>query len=150
MRGLGRAVVVLLMLAFAISACTSSKPRASRTPSISDEVTLRTDSQTYAPGGRPKITLVNGSDSEVGYNLCFAFLELERLDGGTWKKVSKSLGPGGNVDCTAELRLLAPGAMATGQPYLPSDLEPGTYRLVHKAEINRERTEVATNAFEVS
>jgi hypothetical protein len=113
-------------------------------------VVSRTDSAQYAAGDRPTVTLENHSPTSVGYNLCFAFLELDRLEAETWKLLSVDLGPGGNVDCQAFLAMLQPGMIDSGRLYLPDDLPRGRYRLVHNVTIGDARQRIATNEFDVA
>ena len=143
---LGSTAVMILMLLAA--ACGSDEPRLVSGNTTAGEVTLRADATRYAPGDKPKLTLSNNSEGDVGYNLCFAFIDLERNEGGTWKPVTAHLGPP-DTACTAPLFLLKPGATANGELILPTDLAPGTYRLVHKSDIEGARQPIATDAFEV-
>ena len=142
------AAALLLLL---LMGCASEKTPAAGGGTPSDgTVSLAADAGRYAPGDKPTLTLRNGTEGQVGYNLCFAFVHLERREANEWKSVTANLGPGGNVACTSELRLLQQGASATGEVHLPGDLPPGTYRLTHRVEIESADQTIATDAFEVT
>jgi hypothetical protein len=77
--------------------------------------------------GAVELTLHNGSEQSVGYNLCSS--GLQRWSGSEWQAVQT-----GEV-CTMELRTLAPGGSAIFEKQLPPDLSSGDYRYVTSVEI---------------
>lgn len=72
------------------------------------------------PGDSVTLVLENGSDAEIGYNLCPS--SLTRQAGSDWTVV-----PSDRM-CTMELRMLQPGGTDRFTLQLPDDLKPGTYR----------------------
>ena len=144
--------VPVLLLALTLAACSNGVEVRSNLPLIesSGDVSFTTTTTSYQGGAIVEVRLVNGSDSEVGYNICFAFLSLERYEGGGWSDTKKNLGPDEMTACTNELRIMQNGGSDIGKAYLPRDLAPGTYRLVHDAELDGERTTLATNSFTVT
>jgi hypothetical protein len=89
---------------------------------------LQVDRSVASPGGEIRITLTNGSNAQVGYNLCVA--SLERLMGGEWAAVPESPAE----VCTMELRTLAPGGTDRFTHTVPSGLGAGTYRFATRVE----------------
>ena len=73
-----------------------------------------------------RLTLDNGTTSQVGYNLCSS--ELQRITERGWTRVDT------DDVCTMELRTLNPGADATFEKQLPPDLASGEYRYVTGVE----------------
>jgi hypothetical protein len=112
--------------------------------------TLRTDSSSYRQGEVVGIQLKAGIIRTVGYNLCFGWAELERLDSNGWHPVRANLGPDEDTFCTAEQKLLSPLQVARDKAYLPRDLPVGTYRLAYDLEIEDERSKYRSNQFSVS
>ena len=88
-----------------------------------------------------RLALDNGTQSQVGYNLCTS--ALQRRDGSEWAAIDT-----GDV-CTMELRTLNPGADATFEKKLPANLQAGEYRYATRVEspLGSAGTTVATNAF---
>ena len=88
-----------------------------------------------------RLSLDNGTQSQIGYNLCTS--ALERRSGSEWVSV-----PTDDV-CTMELRTLNPGADATFEKKLPAGLPAGDYRYVTRVEtpLGTSQTTVATNPF---
>jgi hypothetical protein len=110
---------------------------AATSPSTSaGQVTLKADMQ---GAGRVLLRLTNGSRDAVGYNLCSS--SLQRRSGSTWQTQ-----PTGEM-CTMELRTLQPGASATFEKTLPTDIAPGDYRYVTRVE---GAAEVASNVFTIN
>ena len=109
------------------------------------DLVFETSATEYAPGDTVSVILENESDEAVGYNICFAFLELER----NGEVVPAGLGPDESTVCQANLPGLAPGEVAEGVAYLPDDLEAGTYRLATEVEVGDDRQRVVTNSFGV-
>src|SRR3712207_6165955 len=70
-----------------------------------------TDTTAYAPGAEVVLTLRNGNDHSLQYNLCSSQLYWQR-DG--WESVSE------DRVCTRELRILGAGETATFTVELPS------------------------------
>ncbi|MGH2554367.1 MAG: hypothetical protein ACRDHO_01430 [Actinomycetota bacterium] len=112
---------------------------------------LRTDSSSYLPGDVVGVRLKAGI-LPVGYNLCFAFATLERLDGDGWDPVGVYLSPqdGEAWYCTTEGLTLPPLLSAKDVVYLPSDLPSGGYRLAYEVEVDGEPRKVATRGFVVA
>jgi hypothetical protein len=107
---------------------------------------LSTDRRAYAPGEIATLRLRNIYGDDIGYNLCFSMLE--RREGDSWV--------GAEVQderaCTAELRLLPPGASdAFNGATIPAELLPGEYRFRTRVEQMRDGSEVQarSNPFEV-
>lgn len=147
----------LLLLALLTSACAERARVGSPGPSLSPSpspsggtVSLTADATSYSSGAIVRLTLRAGQSTTVGYNLCPAYLELDRQVGSDWRKVDADLGPSGNTVCTAELRLLQPGQTAPGEAHLPQTLASGTYRIAHGVEVDNERQRVTTDAFTVT
>ncbi|MEX2401024.1 MAG: hypothetical protein WD423_09660 [Rhodothermales bacterium] len=115
-----------------------------------DDITLRTGTDTYAVGDEVRLRLENQSGSEVGYNLCFAYLDLQRRTGDEWHDVTADLGPDDSVACTAELRTLAPGDEAAGLAHIPADLPGDSYRITHDVEVHGEMQTIPSNSFVVA
>ncbi len=114
---------------------------------VGDDPGLRTQYQNYSAGDTVKVELRAGLRT-VGYNLCFAFLGLERLDEVGWESVPIG-SPGKYVACPAIQHLLKPFGRATGTAYLPRDLESGTYRITHEVEVADDRVPLESNVFTV-
>jgi hypothetical protein len=74
----------------------------------------------FEPGGEVTLTLENGTQADVGYNLCFH--GIEERSGDTWDLVPLS------HICTTVLHILGPGDTVHNETTLPESLEPGEYR----------------------
>jgi hypothetical protein len=85
------------------------------------DVMLRTDADSYAPGGSMTLTLENQGSERVGYNLCVH--GLERRSGDAWTSVESER------VCTAHLEMLEPGQTASYETTVPEDLASGEYRV---------------------
>ncbi len=102
----------------------------SRASSFSAEVaesgsgTLTTDRTTYRPGDHGTVTLRNPGPQAVRFCLCPR--QLEQQLGDMWLVRERSPGPG--EVCTAEPRLLQPGAAASTGCRFARALPPATYR----------------------
>jgi hypothetical protein len=101
---------------------------------------VRLHAEAVSPG-TVRLTLDNGTDAQIGYNLCAS--GLQRRDGSAWTPVET-----GDV-CTMELRTLNPGADATFEKQLPASLPSGEYRYVTNVEspLGSAQTGVASNSF---
>lgn len=123
----------VIALSFALAACAPLQTR-------DGEVTLRAEKT--APQ-QVRLTLHNGTDAPVGYNLCTAVLEHET--GTTWSQVRT------DEVCTMEIRSLPAGESATFDKTLPSGLQPGDYRYLTNVEIpaGTPQVGIASNAFKV-
>ena len=110
---------------------------------------LSTDAGAYSAGDDVEIALRNDSDQDLGYNICYAFLLLQREMGGEWQETQVGLGPEPDAPCTTQLNLLEPAASTQGTAYLPDDLPPGTYRISTMLEVEGVRTELHTEPFAV-
>jgi len=115
-----------------LTACTTSMSTGSNEPVM----------LTAAPSGsHVMLTLMNHGDAAIGYNLCTS--ALQRRDPNDWVEVRT------DEVCTMELRTLQPGAAATFEKTLPSNLQPGTYRYVTSVEkpVGGARVIAATDSF---
>lgn len=133
----------LALLVLTIGCTGATEPR--QVPGLD----VVTEATAYEAGDRVAVQLSNRTDQQIGHNLCFAFLTLERRTGTRWTPADVSLAPGPNTACIGPLYRLAPGEAAEGAAYLPLDLPPGRYRLLANVEIARQALEIATNAFSV-
>ncbi|HET6567813.1 MAG TPA: hypothetical protein VFG50_07605, partial [Rhodothermales bacterium] len=100
-RSIAQAAVLLAVVAVVVAGCSLIR----RTLPPSTDVALTTDAVAYPSGGEVQLQLRNVFNQRIGYNLCFS--QLERNVNGTWERVDE------DRNCTAELRLLAPGDTAT-------------------------------------
>jgi hypothetical protein len=113
----------LLAAALLLTACAS----AARTGNPADDVRLAADPASAAAGDSITLTLDNGSDVEIGYNLCAN--SLERQTAGGWELVPL------DVACTMELRSLPADQQATYRTALPASLTSGQYRYVTSVNV---------------
>ena len=120
-------IAALLLLA----ACT---PVTTTTPGV------RLHAEAVSPSA-VRLTLDNGTQAQIGYNLCAS--RLQRRDGAEWTPVQT------DEVCTMELRTLNPGADATFEKQLPASLPAGEYRYVTNVEspLGSSQTAVASNTF---
>lgn len=135
------AAPLVALLAMGAAACESATgPGAEEI-----NVTVSTDQPSYAPGNEIVISYTNETSAEVGYNLCWAWLE--RQQNGAWVRIENQPG---HV-CTAELRTLEPGATATERFPLPETLAAGQYRIRTHIEsfVTGGRVVVTTNTFTI-
>lgn len=110
---------------------------------------LLAESSLYEPGDRVTVEIRNEGTSEVGYNICHAFLTLEREVGHQWEEMQVGLGPEPDSPCTAQLNLLEVGARDVADAFLPADLRPGTYRITTGIEVGPQLVVLQTDPFEV-
>lgn len=143
-------IVVCISLALIVSACNVRSVPGWIELQTDDKIDFATDSERYDAGEQVAIRLTNDSSTSLGYNICFAFLELETYLDGEWITINAGLGPDDVTACTAELRSLRSGESAESVAHLPVDLSSGTYRLTIDVEINGSRRSVATDPFKVS
>ena len=107
-------------------------------------VVFETAAAEYAPGSEVSARLENGSDGDVGYNLCFTNVE-SKAD--AWGAVGR---PDGETRfCQAILLGLEPGGVAEAAVPLPADLPAGEYRLVTEVELENDQRVEVTAPFEV-
>jgi hypothetical protein len=108
-------------------------------------VVYEADRQAYTPQESIVTSLINTSDTEVGYNLCGA--ALEKRTGGGWTRVSRTPEPA----CIQPLYLLKPGETATHREPASAFPGPGTYRLRTRVEtpVPGLRADVVTDPFTV-
>jgi len=123
-----------------IAACMST---GSQNPPQS--ITLSITPDRLAPGGTATLTLRNGSEETVGYNLCASSL-FRQAGADAWEPVPE------DRFCTMELRTLPPGEQASFDVQLPADLTPGSYRYQTNVEHMERgaRETVATAPFTVA
>ena len=126
--------LVLLAVGLAFAATPGLEPR------------LRTDSQIYSAGDTVKIELKAGPRT-VGYNLCFAYLTLQRQSDFDWEDAP--MRSHRNTACLSIQNLLQPFRRASGTLSLRPDLAPGLYRITHEIEVDGDRYLVASNTFTV-
>ena len=138
-----RTIPLLVILLFVFLGCDSVGPEGS-------DIQFETSESLYNPGDQVSVTLDNNTASQLGLNLCFAFLTLERrTDSRSWEQVPVGLGPDENTFCTAIMHHIPPGSSSGGVAFLPDDLSAGTYRITTRLEIDGEPTQEETNTFEV-
>ena len=106
-------------------------------PDPSGEVTLSAAPPSAAAGATMTLTLANGLDQPIGYNLCTSGL----VRNGTSVQTDRV--------CTMELRTLQPGARTTYGWELPDDLPDGSYRFTTGVErmTSGSRLVVSSNGF---
>ncbi|HSJ31934.1 MAG TPA: hypothetical protein VK933_10910 [Longimicrobiales bacterium] len=95
-------------------------------------------------GDSVTLTLDNGTDGQVGYNLCASSLERQSASG--WEVVPS------DVACTMELRTLEAGSEVEYRTLLPAGLAEGQYRYRTNVEITSTSAyrSVTSNAFRVN
>lgn len=101
---------------------------------------LSTDRGTYRKGDTVTLTLSNGTSERIGYNLCPTSLE-EESEG--WAAIEETR------VCTMELRSMPPGEKESTIRELPSDIEPGIYRLSLSVNPGEDEQRVISNEFRV-
>lgn len=103
------------------------------------------DRREYRPDDTIVATLLNTSDTDVGYNLCGA--PLERLSGGSWTRVARNP----ETPCIQPLYVLRPGESASHREPAARVPGPGVYRLRTDVEAMRSgvRFDVVTEPFTV-
>lgn len=108
------------------------------------DVHLTVQPATAAAGDSIVLTLHNGTDGQLGYNLCASSLSRRTADG--WTAVPT------DVVCTMELRLLEDGQQATYRTTLPRGLSPGEYRYNTAIEAmqTNERHDISSSGFTVT
>lgn len=96
-----------------------------------------------AQPGSIALTLHNGADGPITYNLCAS--SLQRSSGTTWETVPEQRA------CTLELRTLDPGADATQSIALPAGTSSGEFRYSTSVGLTspEESVTVASNSFMV-
>ena len=132
--------MALVLGAAALAACASPlDPRP-------EGVRFTVDRAAYAPGDTVSARLVNGSELDLGYNLCLA--SLERQEGAGWTVVDEPL-----WICTSDLKRLPAGESVPYRRALSAGLERGRYRLRTRVEHplpGGSRAEVRSAAFTVA
>ncbi|HYR11125.1 MAG TPA: hypothetical protein VEQ60_25315 [Longimicrobium sp.] len=108
-------------------------------------VVYEADRRAYTPQDEIVTTLVNTSDTRVGYNLCVA--TVEQRTGGGWRQVQRTP----EHPCAMILFSLAPGESATFRESASRFPGPGIYRLRTDIEtpVPGPRREVVTDPFTV-
>ncbi len=144
LKRLGAALWLLLTMACG-SAPAGEEPGPAREEA--NGLVFEAEQSRYTEGDTIRVRLINHSDAEVGHNLCFAFLMLERWTGAEWVPLPTSLDPAPDVTCGSIQYLLRPGGEATGVAYLPRRIAGGTYRISVKAEVAGQNCRIATGPF---
>jgi hypothetical protein len=138
-----------IVASIVLSACQTApepQPPSAELAPPADDVVLRTDAAQYAAGDSVRLTLENHTDAEIGHNLCFAGLQVERNDEWIESPVRE------DRVCTTILHLLSPHESASYGHRLPDELPPGRYRFQDRIELMGEpqRRAVYSNAFVVA
>lgn len=131
-----------ILSAAAILLCACSTGMQSGDPAA--DVHLTVQPTTAAAGDSIVLTLHNGTDGQIGYNLCASSLTRRTADG--WTVVPS------DVVCTMELRLLEAGRSASYRTTLPRGLSPGEYRYNTSLEVMpaNERLAISSSGFTVT
>ena len=110
-------------------------------PERSAVVTLAVAPESTSPDSTVTLTLRNGAQQQIGYNLCTSALET-----GAGRPVPTSR------ICTMELRTLEPGRTATHRYELPVNMVDGSYRFMTQVHwLPSKRTSaIRSNSLEVS
>lgn len=88
-----------------------------------EPIRLLADASTYEPGDAVTFTLINGSEYEIGYNLCFSRLERNTSKG--WEEFGRV----GEDVCLAVQHNLSPGSEAHYEKSFSDELQDGEYRI---------------------
>lgn len=111
-------------LAFALLVLAAATPPGTAQPASQPPqpplVWLEVAPESPAPGDSVTLTLRNGSEEVIGYNLCTA--SLVRFEDMRWIPAQPP------PVCTMEIRTLPAGEEASYRTRLPTTIEPGTYR----------------------
>ena len=132
----------LILSAATILLCACSTGMQSGDPAA--DVHLTVQPTPSAAGDSIVLTLHNGTDGQIGYNLCASSLSRRTADG--WTAVPS------DVVCTMELRLLEGGQSASYGTTLPRALSPGEYRYNTSIEVmqTNERHAISSSGFTVT
>ncbi len=105
---------------------------------------------TYSPGDTVVAVLTNGTEQELGCNVCFT--SLERRAGTSWVAVAEHVGLPQETGCLADEHILAPGAVEVLRWVIPSGTAAGTYRLWTEVEapLQSPQQPVYTAAFAIA
>lgn len=141
--GLGTIFITALALLCACAPPPEQSTGKRQTAASPSGVILRAAPDSVAAGEEVTLTLSNGTNGVIGYNLCAS--SLERRSGGGWQPA-----PEDRV-CTMELRTLQPGDEVAQSLRLPDVLATGDYRYATTVERTAERTReaVASNPIRV-
>ncbi len=143
-----RTLVLLPLAALLSLGCSSSSTGSEPGRQLSplpgaSQITFQAERSTYRRGDTATIVLRNGTDQQLGYNLCHSSRELRTGD--SWKRFSPLR------ICTMELRVLAPGAETRHKEPITGEWQAGEYRIVTVVERMRsgDRGEIFTPPFTV-
>lgn len=115
-----------------------------------NEISFETAETVYSAGEQVDILLENNSKKDIGLNLCFAFLSLERqVSSEGWESLSANLSQDPDTACNANMLIISPAMTNGGVAFLPDDQPPGVYSIVTDIEIENNRHQVRTNVFEI-
>ena len=117
-----RISVIILVVAL-VGGCGSNDAR--------DGLALALESPPSQAGEEVTLILRNGSDSQVGYNLCTARLSRQRA--GQWVLVDS------RSSCPPDQQMLEPRDEDTHSVQLPEELEGGSYRFSMRVEVGGTR-----------
>lgn len=134
-------LVGLMLMSAGASQC--APPEGS--PEGGEAVRLTVEPGEVRAGDEVTLTLVNGTEHHIGYNLCPAVLD--RREGSDW--VERPERPA--EFCTMELRVLEPGGSTTYPHTVPAGLPAGEYRfrVGVEAPLGEGRLEIATPPFRI-
>jgi hypothetical protein len=104
------------------------------------DVTLTAQADDFAPGAQVTLVLENGSQSRIGYNMCFH--ALEKRSGDSWAFAEEME----DRICTLILHILEAGESAQYPTSLPEGLPAGEYRFriaLHLMDAEEHRDQVS-------
>ena len=130
---------ISLAAALLLGACTYQN--GDLPPQPSEAISLAVTPPAASAGSAMTLTLSNGSQQAIGYNLCTS--QLQTAPGSTVRT---------DRVCTLELRTLDPGRTTTYSYELPTGLPAGEYRFTTNVERMQTggQTTVTSNSFQVS
>ena len=136
-------MLALIPLGCALSTEPQPDGNSARRLDVGSQVIFHAERTEYRQGETAEVTLRNGTDQPLGYNLCLS--ARERGGNGQWVRFEPLR------LCTDVLHTLAPGAETSLQEPITAEWQPGEYRIVTTVERMRSgaRAEVFTPPFTV-